>query len=79
LGDLSHLTIYSNIHPTRRHSPNKPARGKYAGFNIPHGKPSNKEKNNGRPRNNRPPKSDSQIPTSNKYAGLDKEADDGSS
>jgi len=31
-----------------------------------------------RPKLNRPPKSDSEIPTSNKYKSLDTEADDGS-
>ena len=47
-------------------------------FSAPHGKPPDKGKEIKRPKLNRPPKSDSEIPTSNKYKSLDTEADDGS-
>jgi len=47
-------------------------------FNAPNGKPPDKGKKIKRPKLHRPPKSDSGIPTSNKYKSLDKKTDDGS-
>jgi len=67
-------TILANSSLVKAHHILQPATKN--NFNAPHGKPPDKGQKIKRPTFNRPPKSNSEITTSNKYKTLDSEADD---